>query len=178
MSVVVYSIGPISGAHINPAVTIALWSGGRFPARAVAPYVVAQCAGAAAAAFLLTAGLQISARYGATLPSVAVPVAFGVELLLSAFLMLTVIAATSLPSARLVAPLQLGITVGVCALVGGPLTGASMNPARSFGPALVGGAWEAHWLYWLAPIAAMTGVVRLWRWGAVGKGESVVWQGR
>ncbi|MHB1328346.1 MAG: MIP/aquaporin family protein [Gemmatimonadales bacterium] len=168
VSVVVYSIGPISGAHINPAVTVALWSGGRFPARAVAPYVAAQCVGAAAGAFLLAVGLGISARYGATLPSVSVPVAFGVELLLSAFLMLTVMAASRLPSTALVAPLQLGTTVGVCALVGGPLTGASMNPARSFGPALASGAWEVHWLYWLAPMIAMVGVVHLWRFSSAG----------
>lgn len=161
VSVVVYALGPISGAHINPAVTVALWSTGRFPVRMVAPYIVAQCAGAVAAAVVLAVGLGVSIRYGATLPTVPVPVAIGVEVLLSALLMLTVIAASSRPSAGSMAPIQLGLSVCIGALIGGPLTGASMNPARSFGPALVGGIWEAHWLYWLAPIGAMIGVARL-----------------
>lgn len=161
VSVAVYAVGPISGAHLNPAVTVALSAARRFPARLVAPYLVAQCAGAVMAAGVLAAGIGVSAGYGATLPAVPVPVAFGVELLLSVLLMLTIVAAASSPRHGSIAPIQLGLTVGVCALVGGPLTGASMNPARSFGPALIGGVWEAHWVYWLAPMTAMIGVARL-----------------
>jgi glycerol uptake facilitator-like aquaporin len=85
-----------------------------------------------------------------------VPAAFGIEWLMSFALMFVIMAvATDERVADGFAPLAVGLTVGFCALMGGPLTGASMNPARSFGPALVGGLWRAHWLYWVAPVTAM-----------------------
>ena len=93
---------------------------------------------------------------GATLPTIPVAAALGVEWLLSFVLMFVIMAvATDERVADGFAALAVGFTVGFCALMGGPLTGASMNPARSFGPALVGGLWQAHWLYWLSPISAM-----------------------
>lgn len=156
VAAMVFALGDLSGAHINPAVTVALWSAKRFPGRLVAPYVAAQCLGAVAAAGVLRLVLGTAGRSGATLPSIPVAGAFGVELLLSFLLMLVVMAAaTDNRAPRGIAPLAIGLAVGVCALVGGPLTGASMNPARSFGPALVGGQWTAHWLYWAAPIVGM-----------------------
>ena len=90
------------------------------------------------------------------MPGIPIAAAFGVEWLLSFALMFVIMAvATDERVADGFAALAVGLTVGFCALMGGPLTGASMNPARSFGPALVGGLWRAHWLYWLSPITAM-----------------------
>lgn len=152
----IYALGHLSGAHINPAVTLAFWSVRRFPAAEVVPYVVAQCAGAGAAAFALRAVLGPMGPAGVTLPAIPVAAAFGVEWLLSFALMFVIMAVATDPRvAEGFAPLAIGLTVGFCALVGGPLTGASMNPARSFGPALAAGLWREHWLYWLAPVSAM-----------------------
>lgn len=156
VTAMIYALGHLSGAHINPAVTLAFWSVRRFPAAEVIPYVLAQCAGAVAAAWALRAALGAVGDSGATLPHIPVAAAFGVEWLLSFALMFVIMAvATDERVADGFAPIAVGLTVGFCALMGGPLTGASMNPARSFGPALVGGLWRAHWLYWLSPITAM-----------------------
>jgi MIP family channel proteins len=161
----VYALGHVSGAHINPAVTIAFWSARRFPARDVIPYVVAQCAGAAAAAATLRAILGPVGNLGATVPAIPIGAAFVIEWLLSFVLMLVIMAvATDDRVAPGFAPLAVGLTVGFCALTGGPLTGASMNPARSFGPAVAGGVWAAHWVYWLAPITGMIAAARLYDW--------------
>jgi aquaporin Z len=159
----VYALGHLSGAHINPAVTIAFWSVRRFPASEVIPYVLAQCAGAVAAAFALRSALGPVGNMGATLPRVPVATALGVEWLLSFALMFVIMAvATDDRVADGFAALAVGFTVGFCALMAGPLTGASMNPARSFGPALVGGLWRAHWLYWLSPITGMIAAARVY----------------
>ena len=155
----VYGLADVSGAHINPAVTIAFWSAGRFPGRDVVPYIMAQCLGAAAASATLRLMLGPVGQLGATLPAIPVASAFGLEWLLSFALMLVIMA-----SPPRFAAIAIGLTVGFCALVGGPLTGASMNPARSFGPALMGGFWHAHWVYWLAPITAMIAAARLCDW--------------
>ena len=152
----IYALGHLSGAHNNPAVTVAFWSARRFPTVEVVPYVLAQCAGGVAASYALRAALGPVGNMGATLPAIPVVAAFGVEWLLSFALMFVIMAvATDERVADGFAALAVGLTVGFCALMGGALTGASMNPARSFGPALVGGLWRAHWLYWLSPISAM-----------------------
>ena len=152
----IYALGHLSGAHINPAVTVAFWSARRFPTVEVVPYVLAQCAGGVAASCALRAAFGPVGNMGATLPAIPVVAAFGVEWLLSFALMFVIMAvATDERVADGFAALAVGLTVGFCALMGGALTGASMNPARSFGPALVGGLWRAHWLYWLSPISAM-----------------------
>ena len=153
---VIYALGHVSGAHINPAVTLAFWSVRRFPAPEVMPYVLAQCAGGVAASLALRAVLGPVGGMGATLPRIPVAAALGVEWLLSFALMFVIMAvATDDRVADGFAPIAVGLTVGFCALMAGPLTGASMNPARSFGPAVVGGLWRAHWLYWLAPVTGM-----------------------
>jgi len=158
---VVFALGPVSGAHINPAVTLALWSIKAFPGSRVVPYVGAQCLGAVGASGLSRLALGTAGSLGATIPAVPFTTAFGVEVLLSFVLMVVIMAArNSGPESRMPEAGVIGLTVGCCALVGGPLTGASMNPARSLGPALVGGYWSAHWLYWLAPIAAMIAAAR------------------
>lgn len=150
------AVGHISGAHLNPAVTLGFWASGRFPRREVPPYLIAQCLGAIAAALLLRATIGSVGDMGATLPTVAPGPAFALEFAMSFSLMFVIMAvATDDRVAGGAAALAVGVTVGFCALTGGTLTGASMNPARSLGPALVGGLWRAHWLYWLAPIAGM-----------------------
>lgn len=151
----IYALGHLSGAHINPAVTLAFWSTGRFPRREVPAYVVAQCAGAIAASGVLRYVMGPIGRMGATVPAVTEPRAFVIEWLFSFALMLVIMSvATGGRVADEFAAIAVGLTVGCCALLG-PLTGASMNPARSLGPALVGGIWSAHWLYWVAPVTAM-----------------------
>lgn len=152
----IYALGHLSGAHINPAVTLAFWSVRRFPTGEVVPYIVAQCGGATAAALVLHAILGGAGQVGATLPAIPAGSAFVVEWLLSFALMFVIMAvATDRRVAPGFAPVAVGLTVGFCALMAGPLTGASMNPARSLGPALAGGHWRDHWVYWLAPVSAM-----------------------
>lgn len=159
----IYALGHISGAHINPAVTLGFWSVRRFPGREVLPYVAAQCAGAVAASVTMGAVVGPVGGFGATVPHVSVAGAFAVEWLLSFVLMLVIMAvATDERVAPGFAGIAVGLTVGFCAMAGGPLTGASMNPARSLGPAVAGGIWTAHWLYWLAPITAMLVAVRVY----------------
>jgi MIP family channel proteins len=158
-----YALGHLSGAHINPAVTLAFWSVVRFPSSEVVPYVVAQCGGAVGASFLCRAALGKAGSLGATLPSLPLQAAFGVEWLLSFVLMFVIMAvATDERVADGFAAIAVGLTVGFCALVGGPLTGASMNPARSLGPAVAGSFWHGHWIYWVAPVTAMMMAARVY----------------
>jgi MIP family channel proteins len=159
----IYAIGHLSGAHINPAVTLAFWSVRRFPSSEVLVYIGSQCTGAVAASFLCRAALGQIGSLGATVPTLPAAGAFGVEWLLSFVLMFVIMAvATDDRVADGFAPIAVGLTVGFCALVGGPLTGASMNPARSLGPALVGGFWQDHWIYWLAPVSGMMAAARIY----------------
>jgi MIP family channel proteins len=159
----VYALGHLSGAHINPAVTIGFWSARRFPTHEVTPYVIAQALGAVAASGLLRTILGPVGHLGATVPALPVPAAFAVEWLLSFALMFVIMAvATDQRVANGVGGLAVGLTVAFCALMGGPLTGASMNPARSFGPAVIGAEWHGHWIYWVAPMTAMMAAARLY----------------
>jgi MIP family channel proteins len=149
----VYALGHVSGAHFNPAVTAGFWFGGRFPSAEVLPYVAAQIFGALSAALLLRALLGASSHAAATVPRIGVAPAFAVEVVLTFFLMLVIMAvATDARVEGMVAGLAVGLTVAFDALMGGPLTGASMNPARSFGPALATGTWAGHWIYWLGTL--------------------------
>jgi aquaporin Z len=160
---IVAASGHLSGAHVNPAVTLAFWSVGRAPARDVVPYVAAQCAGATAASALLAWLIGPVATFGATLHSLPLPQAFVVEAGYSgllAFVIMGVATDARVPAG--VAPFAIGATVWLGALVTGPLTGGSFNPARSLGPALLAGAWHAHWLYWVAPVAGMLAAMHLY----------------
>ena len=153
--VMVYATGHLSGAHINPAVTMAFTLTRHFPPRDAVAYIAAQLAGAAAGALLLLAVWPDQpGALGATLPSVGVGSALVYELVLTAFLMFVIMAvATDTRAVGAAAAIAIGGTVGLDALFGGPVTGASMNPARSFGPALAAGEWHDFWIYVLAPVA-------------------------
>lgn len=156
VTLVVASSGHLGGAHINPAVTIGFWSVRRFPAGDVLPYVAAQCLGAIAASALLVWILGPVGNFGATVPALPIPQSFVVELGFTALLGFVIMGvATDERSPAAVAPFAIGATVFAGALVTGPLTGGSFNPARSLGPAVIGGVWDSHWLYWLAPVAGM-----------------------
>jgi aquaporin NIP len=156
--VMVYATGHLSGAHINPAVTVAFTLSRHFPARDAAAYIAAQLGGATAGALLLLAVWPDQpANLGATVPSVGAGSAFVYELVLTAFLMFVIVAvATDTRAVGAAAAIAIGGTVGLDALFGGPVTGASMNPARSFGPALAAGEWTDFWLYVLGPLAGAT----------------------
>jgi aquaporin NIP len=154
--IAVYSLGHISGAHLNPAVTFSFWLARRFPGREVAPYIAAQVAGATIGGFAIRAAVGSFAIFAATRPAIPVGAALSVEIVLSFFLMLVIMAvATDARVSGEVAGLAVGFIVMVDALMGGPLTGASMNPARSFGPALATGQWASHWIYWVGPLVGM-----------------------
>jgi aquaporin NIP len=156
--VMVYATGHLSGAHINPAVTIAFTLSRHFPAKDAAAYIGAQLAGAAAGALVLLAVWPDQpGDLGATLPSIGVGSAFLYEAILTAFLMFVIMAvATDTRAVGAAAAIAIGGTVGLDALFGGPVTGASMNPARSFGPALAAGEWQDFWVYVLGPVTGAT----------------------
>ncbi len=153
--VMVYATGHLSGAHINPAVTIAFTLGRHFPARDALAYIAAQLLGATAGALvLLAAWPDQPAQLGATTPSVGVGPALLYKVLLTAVLMFVVTAvATDTRAVGAAAAIAIGGAVALDALFGGPVTGASMNPARSFGPALASGEWGDFWIYVAGPVA-------------------------
>lgn len=156
VTLVVASTGHIGGAHINPAVTLGFWSIGRFRSSDVLPYIVAQCVGAVLASFLCGWLLGPVGSFGATIPALPLAQSFVVEMGYTGVLGFVIMGvATDERTPTAVAPFAIGITVFAGALVTGPLTGGSFNPARSLGPALASGNWTAHWLYWLAPIVGM-----------------------
>jgi aquaporin NIP len=163
VTLIVAAFGHLSGAHVNPAVTLGFWSVRRFPGREVLPYVVSQCLGAVIAALVLRWLLGPVGGLGATVPTVSIERAFVIEAGYTALLGFVIMAvATDERTPAGIAPFVLGITVFAGALVTGPLTGGSFNPARSLGPAVAGGAWTSHWLYWVAPVLGMTAAMRLY----------------
>ncbi len=151
--VMIAAVGHISGAHFNPAVTVAFALTRHFPWRDVLFYVVGQLIGAALAALTLRGLIGSDALLGATRPAGSTMQSFGLEILLTAVLMFVIISvATDTRAVGSPAAVAIGFTVALDALWGGPISGASMNPARSFGPALVAGLWQDQWIYWLAPL--------------------------
>ena len=150
----IYAFGEISGAHLNPAVSIGFWMSGRFERKALAPYIIAQCLGAIAASSLLLFLFPNNAGLGGTEPSGSVMQSFVMEVILTFFLMLVIImVSTGSKETGTVAGLVIGATVLLEALFAGPISGASMNPARSLGPALLSGQFQHLWIYFLAPAA-------------------------
>jgi aquaporin NIP len=154
----IYAGGHLSGAHYNPSVTIAFTLARHFPLRDALAYIAAQLVGASAAALLLLAAwTSRPAHLGSTLPSVSAPTALAYEIVLTAFLMFVITAvATDTRAVGAAAAIAIGGTVGLDALFGGPITGASMNPARSFGPALASGTWHDLWIYIAGPLIGAT----------------------
>jgi aquaporin NIP len=151
--VMIYALGHVSGAHFNPAVTFAFALSRHFPWPRVGLYWGAQIAGALLAASLLRASLGDVADVGATVPSGSDGQSFVWETVLTFFLMLVIMAvATDARAVGEAAAIAIGGTVGLDAMFGGPVSGASMNPARSLGPALVSGELDALWIYLTAPL--------------------------
>ena len=151
--VMIYAVGHVSGAHFNPAVTFAFALTRHFPWTRVIAYCGAQLVGAALAAALLRGSLGTIADLGATLPTGTDGRAFLWELVLSFFLMFVIMGvATDTRAVGEAAAIAIGGTVGLDAMFGGPITGASMNPARSLGPALVSGELRSIWVYLVAPL--------------------------
>jgi MIP family channel proteins len=149
----IYAVGHISGAHFNPAVTFAFALTRHFPWPRALAYWAAQVSAALFAAALLRASLGNLADTGATLPSGSQGQSFLWELVLSGFLMFVILAvATDTRAVGEAAAIAIGGTIALDAMFGGPISGASMNPARSVGPALVSGNLHALWLYIVAPV--------------------------
>ncbi len=150
----IYAVGDISGAHLNPAVTLAFFVSGRLQGRQIAPYLLAQCTGALGASGLLRLLFPDHPTLGATLPAGAAAQSFVLELVLSAILVFTILSVSTGTRERgLTAGVAVGSVVALAALFAGPISGASMNPARSLAPALVSGNLEFLWIYLLAPVA-------------------------
>lgn len=150
----IYATGHLSGAHINPAVTLAFTLTRHFSARDAVAYIASQCLGATIGALtLLAVWTDKPAHLGATIPSVGAGSALVYELVLTAILMFVIMAvATDTRAVGAAAAIAIGGTVGLDALFGGPVTGASMNPARSLGPALVSRTWTDFWVYVVGPV--------------------------
>ena len=158
--VLIKMFGPVSGAHFNPAVTIAFWSMGEFERKDVFPYIFAQILGAVIASSCLYLLLNENfinvsevSYLGATLPSGSLIQAFGFELIMT-FILMIVICSSAVhgKATKDFAGLAIGLTVGLESMFAGPITGASLNPARSIGPAIISGNLENLWIYIIATI--------------------------
>jgi len=163
-----YAVGPVSGGHFNPAVSVGLWMGGRFPASRLLPYVVAQVVGAVVAGGVLALiatgkpGFDLAASgfasngYGAHSPGgYSATAAFVTELVLTALFVLIILGATAGRAVASLAPVAIGFALTLVHLISIPVTNTSVNPARSTGVAVFVGGWavEQLWLFWVAPIA-------------------------
>lgn len=149
----IYALGEKSGAHLNPAVTIAFAINGNFPAKQVLPYIISQCAGAFAASLILKFLFPGSVLLGATIPAGSDMQSLVLEFILTFLLMLVIInVATGSKEQGLFAGMAIGSVVLLEAMFAGPISGASMNPARSLAPAVVAGELSHLWIYFVAPI--------------------------
>ena len=166
IALLAYATANISGGHINPAVTFAAWVTKNISTARAMMFVLAQLVGAVAGALLLLAAIPDAAdtTLGAHALGGGVSISTGLVMeIVVTFALVFVIFATAVDSGGMgnLAPLAIGLTVLVDHLIAVPITGASMNPARSFGPALVAGEWADHWIYWIAPMigGALAGLV-------------------
>lgn len=160
----IYAIGDVSGAHLNPAVTLGFWIARRFPGRAVIPYIVSQVLGAFLASGLVRVMFLTHATLGATRPTGSAWQSFVLEAVLTAMLMFVILAVSSGAKEKgLMAGIAVGGVIGLEALFAGPICGASMNPARSLAPAVLSGNLTHLWIYLAAPvIGAAIGVACCW----------------
>ncbi|HYI15689.1 MAG TPA: MIP family channel protein, partial [Thermomicrobiales bacterium] len=171
----IYAVGHISGAHINPAVTLAFAVAQHFPLKHVPVYLVAQIAGGVLASLTLRGMFGTSGALGTTLPRGSDGQSFVLEIVLTGFLMFVIMAvATDVRAVGQAAAIAIGGTVGLEALFAGPISGASMNPARSLAPALVSGTWESQWLYLAGPVIGAVVGALLYR---VVRGDELHWKG-
>jgi aquaporin NIP len=149
----IYTFGDISGAHFNPAVTIGFWFARRFPGRHVPFYIASQCIGALLASGILRLLFPENKLLGATMPAGSEFQSFVLELVLTFFLMLTILSvSTGAKEKGITAGIAVGSVIALEAMFAGPISGASMNPARSLAPALVSFHLEHLWLYLVAPV--------------------------
>ncbi|HEV8539275.1 MAG TPA: aquaporin [Bacteroidota bacterium] len=158
IAVMISAMGHISGGHFNPAVTLGVLAGGKMKLNEAIPYIIAQLVGAVVAAgaakFIVPAAMAEAAKLGTPIPApeIGYGAAILTEIILTFFLVLVVYGTAIDHRAPKVGGLFIGLTVALDILGGGPISGASMNPARSFGPALVGGYWDMHIVGWIGPI--------------------------
>jgi len=152
IAIMIYATGPVSGAHFNPAVTLALASVRLFSWSKVPLYILSQCGAAMFGSLLLWLVFGTQHGTGEAAPTGGVPAALVVEVVCTATLLVTIVSVVLAGATRQVAGAAVGATVGLCALVGGPVSGAALNPARWLGPALISGHWQHGWLYLLGPL--------------------------
>ena len=161
----IYAFGDLSGAHLNPAVTLGFVVARRFPLAQAAPYIIAQLAGALLASLTLRFLFPGDITLGTTLPAGSDMQSFILESILTFFLMLVILQVSQgSKETGLMAGIAIGATVGLEALFAGPICGASMNPARSIAPALVSGNIQHLWIYITAPILGAIAATGTWRW--------------
>jgi aquaporin Z len=159
----IYSLGSISGAHLNPAVSIAFTIARRFPLKQLTPYIISQLLGALLASVILRYLFPANELLGATLPQGSPAQSFVLELLLTFFLMFVIInVATGSKEQGMFAGLAIGAVVALEAMFAGPICGASMNPARSVAPALISGHLEHLWVYLVAPVIGAALAIPIW----------------
>jgi aquaporin NIP len=160
----IYAVGDISGAHLNPAVTIAFWVAKEFPAKEILPYIVSQAAGAFIASLTLKYLFPADALLGSTLPSGLPMQSFVLELILTFLLMFVILhVAKGSKEQGMFAGLAIGFVVLLEAMFAGPICGASMNPIRSLAPAVVSGHLENLWIYLTAPTLGAIIAVLAWQ---------------
>lgn len=170
LSVMVTATMPISGGHVNPAVTFGLWLARKIDARRAGLYVVAQLAGAVAGALLLRALFPVGAGDATSWglprisPYISFPQAVVIEAILTFFLVSAVFGTAVSPQAPKVGGFGIGLVLLFDVLAAGPLTGAAMNPARAFGPALAANDWHAHAAYWAGPLLGAAVAALVWGW--------------
>jgi aquaporin NIP len=162
--VMIYALGPVSGAHLNPAVTIAFSVAKRFPVREILPFIVSQGVGAFLASITLRLLFPANELLGSTMPAGTELQSFVLDAILTFFLMLVIIqVATGSKEQGMFAGLAIGSTVLLEAMFAGPVCGASMNPIRSLSPAVVSGHLEHLWIYLLAPVLGAVLAIFSWR---------------
>ena len=164
VTVMIYATGDISGAHLNPAVTVAFWMAGLFQVKEILPYILAQLLGAFIASGLLYLLFPNTSSLGETMPADTITQAFVMEVVISFFLMFVIInVVTGSDAAQQLAGVAIGMTVLLAALFAGPVCGASMNPARSLAPGLVSGQLTHLWIYMIAPFIGTALSILAWK---------------
>jgi MIP family channel proteins len=160
----IYAVGDVSGAHLNPAVTTGFFLAGRLPGRSAIPYIVSQFIGAFLASFILLMLFGNRAHLGATLPLGSPWQSFALEAVLTWLLMFVILSVSTGPKeVGVIAGTAVGGVIALEAMFAGPICGASMNPARSLAPAVVSGTLTSLWVYLIAPVLGAAAAVPCWR---------------